>query len=213
MAVEAVINVETRKEAGTAPARRLRHTGWIPAIVTNQDRTTTPVKLKAHTFEMMLARHQSENMVLDISLDGAAPAKALLQDVQHDSLTGAVLHADFTMISMTETLVVDVTLVLKGDPVGVLQQDGILEHLVHELEVEGLAADIVDTLEVDVSSLHVGESIRAGDVPMPSGLTLVTNADLAVVTVLVPRLETVKAETAEATAPVAEAGATPAPQS
>jgi len=99
------------------------------------------------------------------------------------------LHADFTMISMTEKLVVNVSLSLKGEAVGVAQQDGVLEQIVHELEVEGLANDIVDQLEIDVSSLSVGDSLLAGDVPMPDGLTLLTSGDIAVATVLAPRVE------------------------
>ncbi len=194
MAAEMVVKLEKREHAGTPAARRIRREGWVPAIVANQDGTTVPVKLEAHGFEMMLRRHQSENMILDISLDGAPAAKALLKEVQHDTLTGAVLHADFAMISMTEKLAVNVSLHLKGEPVGVTQEDGVLEQLVHELEVEGLANDIVDQLEIDISGLSIGDSLLAGDVPMPSGLTLLTADDIAVATVLAPRVEAAAAE-------------------
>ena len=124
MAVEAVVKLETRNDTGTAASRRLRHEGWIPAIVANQDGSTTPVKLESHAFEMLLRRHASENMILDVTLDDGTSAKALLQEVQHDTLTEKVLHADFTMISMTEKLVVNVSVLLKGEPVGVAQEDG-----------------------------------------------------------------------------------------
>ncbi len=190
MAVETVVKLETRNETGTAASRRLRHEGLVPAIVANQDGSTTSVKLVRHAFEMMLRHHASENMILDVTLDDGASAKALLQEVQHDTLTGNVLHADFTMISMTETLVVNVSVALKGEPVGVAQEDGILEQLVHELEVEGLADSIVDSLEADVSALAVGDSVLAGDVPIPEGLTLLTSGGIAVATVLAPRVET-----------------------
>jgi large subunit ribosomal protein L25 len=207
MAAETVVKLEKRDDAGTPAARRLRREGWLPAIVANQDGTTTPVKLERHDFEMMLRRHQSENMILDVSIDGAPAAKALLQEVQHDTLTGAVLHADFTMISMTEKLAVNVSLSLKGEPVGVAQQDGVLEHIVHELEVEGLASDIVDQLEIDVSGLSIGDSLLAGDVPMPSGLTLLTAEDIAVATVLAPRVEAEPTEVEEGEEGEAEEGA------
>ncbi|MBL7077774.1 MAG: 50S ribosomal protein L25 [Kiritimatiellae bacterium] len=190
MAAETVVvKLEKRGDAGTPAARRLRREGWIPAIVANQDGTTTPVKLETHSFEMLLRRHASENMILDVALDDGKAAKALLQDVQHDTLTGAVMHADFTMISMTEKLAVNVSVSLKGEPYGVAQQDGVLEQVLHELEVEGLANDIVDQLEIDVSELSIGDSVLAGDVPLPSGLTLLTAEDIAVATVLAPRVE------------------------
>ena len=189
MAAETVVKIETRNESGTAVSRRLRREGIIPAIVANQDGSTTPVKLEQHAFEMMLRHHQSDNMILDVALDGAAPVKALLQDIQRSTLTGSVLHADFTLISMTETLVVNVSVSLKGEPVGVAQEDGILEQLVHEVEVEGLAGAMVDTLEADVSALSIGDSVLAGDLPIPEGLTLLTSADIAVATVLAPRVE------------------------
>ncbi|MBT3295801.1 MAG: 50S ribosomal protein L25 [Verrucomicrobia bacterium] len=190
MAVDTVVKLETRNDTGTAASRRLRHEGMIPAIVANQDGSTTSVKLVRHAFEMMLRRHASENMILDVTLDDGTSAKALLQEVQRDTLSGNALHADFTMISMTETLVVNVSVALKGEPVGVAQEDGILEQLVHELEVEGLADSIVDSLEADVSALAVGDSVLAGSVPIPDGLTLLTAADIAVATVLAPRVET-----------------------
>ncbi len=197
MAAETVVKLETRDHAGTPAARRLRREGWIPGIVANQNGTTTPVKLEQHDFELMLRRHQSENMILDVSVDGAPAAKALLREVQHDTLTGAVLHADFTMISMTEKLAVNVAVTLKGEPVGVEQQDGVLEQMLHELEVEGLANDIVDQLEVDVSGLSIGDSLLAGDVPLPSGLVLLTAEDIAVATVLAPRVEAAPGEAGE----------------
>jgi large subunit ribosomal protein L25 len=136
-------------------------------------------------------------MILDVSIDGAEAAKALLHEVQHDTLTGAVLHADFTMISMTEKLAVNVSVSLKGEPEGVSQQDGVLEQMLHELEVEGLASDIVDQIEVDVSALMIGDSILAGDVTLPSGLTLLTADDIAVATVLAPRVEAEPTEAEE----------------
>lgn len=190
MAAETVVvKLEKRGDAGTPASRRLRREGWIPAIVANQDGTTTSVKLEAHGFEMLLRRHASENMILDVTLDDGKAAKALLQDVQHNTLTGAVMHADFTMISMTEKLAVNVALSLKGEPAGIEQQDGVLEQIVHELEVEGLADNIVDQLNVDVSALMIGDSVLAGDVPLPEGLTLLTADDIAVATVLAPRVE------------------------
>ena len=196
MAADTVVKLMKRDDAGTPASRRLRREGWIPAIVANQDGTTTPVKLEQHDFELMLRRHQSDNMILDVSLEGGAAAKALLQEVQRDVLSGAVLHADLTMISMTEKLAVNVSLSLKGEPVGVEQNDGVLEQMMHELEVEGLAGDIVDQLEIDVSPLAIGDSLLAGDVPLPSGLTLLTAEDIAVATVLAPRVE--EAASAEA---------------
>ncbi len=197
MAAETVVKLEKRDDAGTPAARRLRREGWLPAIVANQDGTTTPVKLERHDFELMLQRSHSENIILNVSVDGAPAVKALLQDVQHDTLTGSVLHADFTMISMTEKLTVHVALSLKGEPVGVTQQDGVLEQIVHELEIEGLANDIVDQIEVDVSELSIGDSLLAGDVPVPDGLILLTADDIAVATVLAPRVEAEPTEAEE----------------
>ncbi|NQU40978.1 MAG: 50S ribosomal protein L25 [Lentisphaerae bacterium] len=206
MAGEAIVQIETRNESGTAAARRLRRTGWVPAVVANQDGSTTSVKLERHGFEMMLRHHQSDNMILDVALDGGAAVKALLQDIQRSTLTGAVIHADFTMISMTEVLVVNVSIALKGEPVGVALQDGILEQLVHEVEVEGLAGAMVDTLVADVSGLSIGDSVLAGDLPLPEGLTLLTEADIAVATVLAPRVEAVVEDAEDEEAPAAEEG-------
>jgi len=203
MAKEARLAVEPREESGSAAARRLRRKGWLPGIVCSHQGTATAVKLPSHAFELLLRRHASENLILDMQIGDESLKKVLLREVQHDPVSGELLHADFMEISMTEKLTVNIAVELKGDPVGV-EQGGILEQMLWEIEVECLATDLVENIEVDVSALNIGDSIRVAELKLDPKLAVLTPRDVVVAAVLAPR-----AEEEEAPAEAAEEGAEP----
>jgi large subunit ribosomal protein L25 len=90
--------------------------------------------------------------------------KVLLQEVQHHPVTGRILHADFQEISMTEKLRVEIPVRLSGEPAGVTQQGGVLEHILRAIEVECLPGDIVEQFDVDVSALQIGDRLSVSDI-------------------------------------------------
>ena len=143
MVKENKLLVETRTAIGSASARRMRRDGKIPGIINNEKGETTVIQLKGHEFEMLLRHQRSENILFDITVDSAQPKKVLLKEVQHDPMSGAIRHVDFVEISMTSKMRVRIPIVLIGEPVGVLKEAGILEHVTRELEVDCLPADLV----------------------------------------------------------------------
>ncbi len=202
MAKSIKVVAEARASAGTGVARRLRRTGQFPGIVYGIGKTPCPVQVDQKLFVSALGGHINEHVILDLEIKGQDVRKVLLQDVQHHPITDQVLHADFHEISMTEKLRIEIPVHLVGDPVGVTQNGGVLEHLVREITVECLPTDIVEAFNVDVSGLQIGDKLFAGGIALDAAkYTLITSKELAVASVSAPREEEVKPEvTAETTA-------------
>ncbi len=197
-----VVRAERRTAGGSAAARRLRRAGKIPAIVYSEGRPGEPVWLNEHDFGLMLQHHRGEHMLVSLELDGARRS-VLLKEVQHHPLTSSVLHVDLYEVSMTRRIRVEIPLRLVGDPVGVTQQGGILDHLLRSIEIECLPGDIPEDIPVDVSSLAVGRHMSVGDIRLdPARYRIVTAADIAIAAVSMP-----KAEEAPAAAAAPEGGA------
>lgn len=198
MAKDSILVAETRAGCGTSAARRLRRAGWMPAVLTTQERAVRSIQLKQHAFELLLRRHASENMIVDLAVDGGDAKKALITDVQHDPLNDAPVHADFTEISMTKVMTFSVAVRLVGEPVGVTQEGGLLEHMLRELEIECLPTDLPDRIDVDVTHVHVEHSLLVRDVVLDPKLKIKTAGDQAIAAVLTPKMEEEKPAEAEA---------------
>lgn len=196
------LTVEVREWKGKGDAGRHRRQGTIPGVLNSEGKESTPICLNTHEFEQMLRHHSGENVLVDLSIKGGASRKALLKEVQHHPVTGTAIHADFMAVSMTRIMRVRIPIFLVGDPVGVLQEGGMLEQLLRDVEIECLPADIPESIELDVSGLKLNQTLHASDIPLVAKLKLATAGDLPVAHVVMPKEE-------EEAAPAAE-GATPA---
>ena len=187
MAKEMVVKAVKREAQGSGAARRVRSMGQIPAVVYG-DSDPQSIQLDGHDFEMLLRDH-GQNFVADLNIEGEKLSrKVLLKDVQHDPRRGDIVHADFIAISMTQLLQVSLPVELTGEPAGAVE-GGILEQLISEIEVECLPGDMVETIEVDVSALKIGDHLTVAELKLPTGLTAVTEAEVAVASVAAPRVE------------------------
>jgi large subunit ribosomal protein L25 len=186
MATDSKIAAETRSDTGSTAAKRLRREGWIPAIINNEKCESKLIRINQHDFEMMMHAHRSEHVMVDLEIDGAAGKKVLLSEVQHDPLSGDPQHAEFYEVSLTKKMKVNVPIVLIGEAVGVTIGGGRLEHLLRELEVECLPADLIEAVEVDVSELKIGEVLTVADLNVDSKLDIDTDAAVAVAGVAAP---------------------------
>jgi large subunit ribosomal protein L25 len=128
----------------------------------------------------------------------------MIVDWQYEPIKGSLLHIDLKRIAMDRKLTVMVPIVLKGDSAGVKQQGGILEHILREVEVECLPADIPNAIEADVSQLTLGRGLRVADLPHSDKVRFLTDSNQTVVHVTVVKEEV--AATPEAAAAEAAAG-------
>ena len=206
MAKEIKLSVTKRETSGTSAARALRKKGLLPAVVYGE-KGARSIQIQYHGFEMMLKHRTSENLIMDLDVEGEAPLKVLLRDVQHGPVYGELLHADFVEVSMTKKMRVTIPVEFVGEPVGVTQQGGILEHVLRDIEVECLPGDLIDTFKLDVSNLALGSTMMVRDLAIDPKITVLTSGDMAVATVVAPRVEA--EPTAEEAAPVEGAAGEP----
>jgi len=197
MSEDIIIEAGLREESGSGPSGRLRKAGWLPAVVNDEDGASHAIRLNMHDFELLLHHHAGEHLLVDLRIDGQRVRKCLLQDVQHDPVTGGLLHADFHEISMTEKIAVTVPIEVVGEAVGVKMGGGVLEQLLREVEIECLPGNLPEQLTMDVSALEIGDSLQVGDLQVGDKVTLLTSPDIAVVSVSAPRLEEPSAEAEE----------------
>lgn len=188
MAEETKLEARSRDVSGSAAARRLRGQGLLPGILYGGKGKPHLIQTNRHTFVQMLRHHASESLIIDLSVDGKRAKKVLLKEVQHDPLTDEAIHADFVQVSMTKRMRVNVPVTLVGEPVGVTQGGGILDHVMRELEVECLPTDLVEEIVVDVSGLDVAQSLQVKDLDVDPKLTVLTDGDIAVAGVLAPHV-------------------------
>ena len=192
-----------RDSVGKGGARKSRAAGRIPGVLYGHGETPVPLAVVAREFDLALHGYQGSNPLVTLKLDGGE-FTALIRDVQYDPLTHQILHLDFQHISLTETVEVEVTLRVTGLALGVKDGGGILEHILRQVEVRCLPTAIPPSIDVDVSSLNVGDSIHVRDLSVPN-VTILTDADATVATVVAPTImEEKPAEEVAAEAAVAE---------
>jgi large subunit ribosomal protein L25 len=166
------------------------------------------ITINEHDFVMMLRAHRSENMILDLTVEGTEkPYKVMLKAIQHHPITGRIIHVDFYEISMTRKIHIEVPIKLVGDPVGVVQEGGILEHVLRSLQVTCLPGDLVEEIELDVSELRVGKTLRVHDVVVDEQkLKVMGDPEQVVVAIAAPRSEEEEEAAEAADAAAAAAG-------
>lgn len=195
---ENALEVEIREAAGKGVARRLRATGRIPAVCYGSGQEAVSVSVDPTALRRLI-EHSDAGMNTLINLRGGSVdgRMVLVRELQKDPVRGRYLHADFYAVNIEQTVEVAVPLHIVGKAPGV-ELGGILDHQLRELELECLPLAIPKELEVDVSGLQLGESVHVRDVPLPEGVTLKSDPDLSVVSVVAPsKAEEEPAEGAE----------------
>ena len=203
---ETKLTAKTRVGKGSGEAGRLRRTGWFPAVVYGEGRPGVDIQLNEHDFVMMLRTHRSENMIVDLVVEGTEkPYKVMLKAMQHHPITGRVIHLDFYEVSMTRKIEVELPVKLVGVPTGVANEGGILEHVLRALTVQCLPGDLIEELELDVSALSVGKTLRVRDMKIDAAkYRIMDDPDQVIAAVAAPRTE--EEEKAEADAAATAAG-------
>lgn len=187
----AELTVQRREATGKRPVRRARVQGQIPGIVYGKG--AEPLSVSVNQRELVKALHSKggEHALLTLRLAEQASWEkpVLVKSVQHHPVDGRVLHVDFQAIILTERLRVKVPLTLKGEPVGVKQDGGILEHFLREVEVECLPTDIPASVEFDVSALPIGATVHVRDLAPPGRATITSDPSGVVASVQKPKEE------------------------
>jgi len=182
------IKAEKREIFGKNASRRLRREGMIPAILYGADALNVPLTLKKQDVFMILRSDTGENTVFQVSFD-SENRDVMIKELQRDPVTDEILHADFVHIAMDKVIRVDVSVESVGEAVGVKTEGGFVDFITREVEIECLPKDIPENIEVDISGLHLRQSLKAGDITLPEGVKLITPSDTILVLIEVPSKE------------------------
>lgn len=163
--IEAVVATPREGKFNKNAARRVRVAGKIPAVVYGAGQDAVAVTVNPKIITRILHSESGHNTIFDLNVEGAAVAKAMIVDWQHEPIKGKLLHIDLKRIAMDKMMRVSVPIQLVGTAVGVKAQGGILEHVLREVEVECLPTDIPSHLDVDISNLALNEAIHVSDLP------------------------------------------------
>lgn len=187
---EKVELIVTPREASGKAAKRLRKDGILPANIYGHHEDSQAIQIEVREFERVLRLHAATGLInLRQSGDGTIQT-ALIRHVQHDPRSGKPIHVDFFRVSMNERLAVKVALHFIGESLAVKNEGGVLLHLLDAIEIEGMASDLPEFIEVDISPLtEIDAILHAGDVKLPDGFTLITDANEGVAKVAATRAE------------------------
>jgi large subunit ribosomal protein L25 len=193
------LNAFPRQAVRRAGVKKLRESGRVPGVVYGRASKPANVELNRTEIQNLIHHSVSETVLVDLSLDNAKRL-ALVQQVQHHPLSGAILHVDFHEVAENETVTVAVPVEATGDAVGVKTGGGVLEHVLFKIKVRALPKDLPEVIAVDVSSLEIGKSLHLGDIVAPAGVEFLGEKKAVVFSVAAPVTE------AEETAAAAAAG-------
>jgi large subunit ribosomal protein L25 len=192
---------ELRGETGKQVAKRLRRIQRIPAVVYGGQQGAVSVSVNPQ--ELLSALESGENVLINLSLTGGGTPKTslvILKELQRDPVKGRPLHADFQEVSMERKVRVEVPLVLSGEPIGVKDKGGILEHALRQLSVECLPLNIPEKFVVDVAGLDIGNALHVRDIGVAEGIRILDDGGRVIASVSAPAAEEVAAPTEEAPA-------------
>jgi large subunit ribosomal protein L25 len=187
MADNVGLQAEERESRGKNYARRLRASGMVPAVLYGESNEaggstalTIPSKIVDYTLQ-----HYGDNALYDLNF-GSDVSTARVVDVQRDPVSGQLIHVDFIPVNMRERIEITVPLTVVGEAPGVEQDEGVLQQVAYELQVESLPGDIPQEIELDVSDLQMNENLTLGDLTLPSGVTLISEPEDVAVTITAP---------------------------
>ena len=186
------LDTERRDDSGKGVARKLRAAGRVPAVFYGHDQEATPLSVDAREMSHVLQTSGGSNVLLDLIVDGK-PHLAMPREIQRDYIHNKLIHIDFLAVSRTETITVDVPVIEVGDSIGI-KEGGVVEHHLRALRVECLPQDVPERLEVDITELNIGDMIHVRDVQVPAGVTVLTNPEDAVLSVITPAALRTEAE-------------------
>lgn len=196
--MDATLEAVKRTTHGRNEAGRLRRAGSIPAVLYGgESKEGVSLAVDPKALSKILHSKSGVNTLISLKLDGATGTRVLVKEYQIEPISHRLIHADFYKVAMDKALTVTVPIHLEGDAKGVKAQGGVVEFVNREIDIECLPADIPEHISVDVTELMVGQGVRVRDV-VASNWKAVTDADLLIVHVVLPKVEEAAATDAAA---------------
>jgi large subunit ribosomal protein L25 len=165
------LQVKERESRGSADARRLRKAGFIPGVLYGSGKQPHAICVPERELRRVLTGAGGLHAILDVVLEGQKTTHAsILKDYQQDPIRGHISHVDLQEVRLDQTIQASVTVQLVGEPVGT-KEGGVLSQVQREINVEALPMEIPEHLDLDVSGMEIGDTLRLADLPAREGVT------------------------------------------
>ena len=179
--------MQQREARGSAASRRLRREGLIPGVLYGRGKPPHPFCVPERELRKALTGPAGLHAILDVVLDGQKTTHAsILKDYQADIITGRLAHIDLQEVRLDQPIQAQVVIELVGEAQGSVE-GGVLSQVSREINVEALPLEVPERIEVDVTAMQMGDTLRLVDVPEPEGVKFLDDPDETVIaTVTVP---------------------------
>ncbi len=182
MAQQLNLTIERREGVGSTKARALRKDGKIPGVLYGHGSEAQAIALARRGLDDILHKGARTSLIT-LTMDGKRVDTALLREVQVDPVSRRIVHVDLQRVSADETVQAKLPVVTVGTPVGVRDFGGVMDVVLHDLEVEGPANRLPDRIEIDVNELGIHQHVTAGEIALPEGFKMITPAEATVIAV------------------------------
>lgn len=194
---EITIKVKVREGRGKNDARRTRREGLVPITIYGGGAETLAASAPLGELAAVLRSEAGRNTIFTLDVEGVGPSEVMFHERQIDPVRGRLVHADFQRLVKGQKIEVTVPLHLVGEPVGVREEQGVLEQIMRELEIRCQPREIPDSIDVDVSNLGVHDVIHVSDIPVGDNIEILTDPESVVATVGIVKEEPVAAPVVE----------------
>ena len=186
MAIQLKINAQPRAEVGRNAVKKIKAAGFVPAVIYGAKDAAQNLQIVERELSQLLGHATSESVLVEVNVKDGGTKTALISEVQHHPVSGAILHIDLHAVAMDELFTVEVSIETTGEPEGVTTGGGVLEVTLRTVEIECLPGDLPEAITVDVSKLQIGDSVHVRDLVLPKGVTVLNDAELTVAHVAAP---------------------------
>src|ERR671929_1119942 len=180
------LQVKERESRGSADARRLRREGFIPGVLYGSGKQPHAICIPERELRRVLTGQGGLHAILDVVLEGQKTTHAsILKDYQQDPIRGHISHIDLQEVRLDQPIQASVTVQLVGEPVGA-KEGGVLSQVSREVNVQALPMEVPEHLELDVSGMAIGDTLRVADLAPVEGVTLLDDPETVLATVTMP---------------------------
>lgn len=195
------VQAKQRDGRGKNDARRARREGLVPVTVYGGGAETLAAVAPLRDLAAILRSESGRNTIFTIDVEGVGASEVMFHDRQIDPVRGRLIHADLTRLVKGQKIEVTVPIHLEGEPVGVREEQGVLEQIIREIQIRCEPREIPDVINIDVSNLRVHDVVHVSDIPVSGNIEILTPADVVIATLGIVREEEAPAPALEGEEP------------
>lgn len=195
------VRATAREGRGKNDARRARREGMVPVSVYGGEGGSVAALAPLRELAAILRSESGRNTIFTIDIEGVGASEVMFHDRQIDPVRGRLIHADLTRLVKGQKIEVTVPLHLVGEPVGVREEQGVLEQIIREIEIRCEPREIPDAIDADVSNLGVHDVLHISDLQVAEGIEILNPPETVIATVGIVKEEPTAAPAVEAEGP------------